>query len=240
LTLVVSRDAAVGSAAASSAAVSSAHDNEVVGVAAIAYLEDHDSPQRGSFKCVDEGDLVTRRVVLYELMSLDGFADDPGEGDWFGDADERLIGFLGEVIARQDTVLLGRRTFEKWAPYWPTSTMQPFSDFINGTPKIVFSSTAPTSHWAETMHVAEPPAPFVAGLKQRGGADIGIHGSLSVARTLLAEHLVDELRLVVAPNLAGGGTRLFDGDGDLQRFELLSADRSGGCLLLHYQRRERT
>jgi dihydrofolate reductase len=180
---------------------------------------------------------MTRNVVLYELMSLDGFADDPGEGEWFRDADEQLIRFLDEVIAEQDTVLLGRRTFEKWAPHWPNSTMQPFADFINTTPKLVFSSTAPSLHWSGTTHVTEPAAPFVAELKQRSGSDIGIHGSLTLARTLLAAHLVDELRLVVAPSLAGHGKRLFDGDGDLQRFELLGSDRSDGCLLLQYRRR---
>jgi dihydrofolate reductase len=180
---------------------------------------------------------MTRNVVVYELMSLDGFADDPGEGEWFGDADARLMDFLGDVIARQDTVLLGRRTFEKWAPHWPTSTMQPFADFINATPKFVFSSTAPTLEWSGTTHVSAPAAEFVAELKHDTGGDIGIHGSLTLARTLLAEHLVDELRLVVAPSLAGHGKRLFNGDAELQRFELLSSNRSGGCLLLHYHRR---
>jgi dihydrofolate reductase len=180
---------------------------------------------------------MTRNVVLYELMSLDGFADDPGEGEWFGDADAGLIDFLAEVIARQDAVVLGRRTFEKWAPHWPTSTMQPFADFINETPKFVFSSAAPTLDWPGTTHVTAPPAGFVAELKRGAGGDIGIHGSLTLARTLLDAQLVDELRLVVAPSLAGQGNRLFDGDTGLQRFELLSSARSGGCLLLHYRRR---
>lgn len=179
----------------------------------------------------------TRNVVLYELMSLDGFADDPGEGEWFGDADERLMDFLAETIAGQDTVLLGRRTYEKWVPHWPTSTMQPFADFINNTPKVVFSSTAPTLEWSATTHVAEPAAPYVAALKEEDGGDIGIHGSLSLARALLAEGLVDELRFVVAPSLAGSGKRLFEGESALQRFELVESGRSGGCLLLHYRRR---
>jgi dihydrofolate reductase len=179
---------------------------------------------------------MSRNVVLYELMSPDGFADDPGEGEWFGDADERLVDFLGDVIAEQDTVLLGRRTFDKWAPYWPTSTMQPFADFINATPKLVFSSTDLGSAWPASERVHEAPAPFVADLKRTDGGDIGIHGSLSLARTLLAAQLVDELRLVVAPSLAGRGKRLFDGDAGLQRFELLTSERSGGCLLLHYRR----
>jgi len=180
---------------------------------------------------------MTRNVVLYELMSLDGFADDPGEGEWFGDADDKMIDFLADVIAEQDTALLGRRTFEKWAPYWPTSTMQPFADFINTTPKLVFSSTAPSLDWSATTHITEPAAPFLADLKQSSGGDIGIHGSLTLARTLLAEHLVDELRLVVAPNLAGRGRRLFHDNVGLQRFQLLDVNRSGGCLLLHYRRR---
>lgn len=171
-------------------------------------------------------------------MSLDGFADDPGEGEWFADAGEGLLGFLGDVIAQQDTVLLGRRTFEKWAPYWPEATMQPFADFINTTPKLVFSATPPSLPWAQTTHVTDAAAPFVADLKQRSGRDIGVHGSLTLARALLAEHLVDELRLVVAPSLAGHGKRLFDTDTGLQRFELLSSERSGGCLLLHYRRRD--
>jgi dihydrofolate reductase len=134
-------------------------------------------------------------------------------------------------------VLLGRRTFEKWAPHWPTSTMQPFADFINTTPKFVFSSTPPSLDWPGTVHVTEPVVPFVAALKERRGGDIGIHGSLTLARTLLAARLVDELRLVVAPSLAGHGKELFDRDTTLQRFELLESDRSGGCLLLHYRRR---
>lgn len=180
---------------------------------------------------------MSRAVVLYELMSLDGYADDPGEGDWFGDADARLGEFLEEVITGQDTVLLGRRTFDKWAPHWPSSTMQPFADFINTTQKLVFSSTAPSLDWAETTRVTEPVAPFVAELKQRPGRDIGVHGSLTLARTLLAAELVDQLRLVVAPSLAGNGKALFGGDIPLQRFELLSNERSGGCLLLHYRRR---
>jgi len=180
---------------------------------------------------------MTRNVVLYELMSLDGYADDPGEGEWFGDADEKLIDFLGDVIGSQDTVLLGRHTYEKWAPHWPTSTMQPFADFINNTPKLLFSSTAPTLEWSGTTHVTEPASEVVADLKQGDGGDIGIHGSLTLARTLLAEHLVDELRLVVAPSVAGRGKRLFDGDTGLHRFELVDSDRSGGCLLLHYRRR---
>jgi dihydrofolate reductase len=171
-------------------------------------------------------------------MSLDGMADDPGEGDWFGDADHTLLDNLGAIIEAQDTVLLGRRTYEKWVAHWPGSDLQPFADFINQTPKVVFSTTPPTQPWAATTHVAEPAADYVAELKLGDGGDIGVHGSLTLAQSLLEARLVDELRLVVAPRLAGGGRRLFDGVGDLQRFELVESSRSGGCLLLHYRSKQ--
>jgi dihydrofolate reductase len=177
-----------------------------------------------------------RNVVLYEVLSLDGVAEDPGESGWLVDADARLIDNLAQVIANQDTVLLGRRTFEKWAEHWPTSTMQPFADFINDTPKVVFASDALTRGWSATTRIAEPAAPYVAELKRQPGGDIGLHGSITLARTLLRERLVDELRLVVAPSLAGGGRRLFEEAGDPQRFRLVDSDRSGGCLLLRYRK----
>ncbi|MGH1547659.1 dihydrofolate reductase family protein [Leifsonia poae] len=172
---------------------------------------------------------ATRRVVLYELISLDGFADDPGEGQWLVDTGTKLGDFLAETIATQDAVLLGRRTYEKWAPYWPTAQVQPFADFINATPKYVFTSSPLDLDWTQSTPVAEDAAAFVAALKRQPGADIGIHGSLSLARALLAAHLVDELRLVLAPSLAGGGKRLFGDDGDLQHFELIESERSGGA-----------
>lgn len=176
-----------------------------------------------------------RKVVLYELISLDGVADEPGEGQWFGDADGRLMENLAEVIKTQDAVLLGRQTFDKWAPYWPTSTMQPFADFINNTQKFVFSSSPLGKTWSETTHVTEDPGAFVERLRRADGGDIGIHGSLALAQSLLRDHLVDELRLVVAPSLAGEGRRLFDGRSGLQKFQLIDTDRSAGCLLLHYR-----
>jgi dihydrofolate reductase len=178
-----------------------------------------------------------RKVVLYELLSIDCVAEDPGQGEWFGDADERLIANLGRVIAAQDTVLLGRRTYDNWAAHWPTSDMQPFADFINHTPKVVFSATAPERAWTATTHTVEPAASYVAALKRTNGGDIGIHGSISLAQSLLRERLVDELRLVVAPSLAGDGRRLFEPAGGTQRFELVDVDRSGRCLLLHYRSR---
>jgi dihydrofolate reductase len=175
-----------------------------------------------------------RNVVLYQLLSLDGVAEEPG--DWFFDADQAVFENLGEIIASQDAVLLGRRTYEYWVDYWPTSDVQPFADFINGTRKYVFGSTSLAGDWVNTTPVSGPAAEFVAALKSTDGGDIGIHGSIALARSLLRAGLVDELRLVLAPAVAAGGRRLFEDQHELQRLELNGVRTSGGgALLCHYR-----
>ncbi|WP_237496538.1 dihydrofolate reductase family protein [Modestobacter sp. L9-4] len=175
-----------------------------------------------------------RQVVLYQLLSLDGVAEEPG--DWVFDVDPELVDHLGEVIGRQDDVLLGRTTYDYWAGYWPTSHVQPFADFVNGVRKHVATSTSLTRPWANSSVVAGPVIEHVAALKRRDGGDIGLHGSATLARHLLRAGLVDELRLVLAPALAGHGRRLFGEDERLHRFELVDVVRtSSGLVLLHHR-----
>jgi dihydrofolate reductase len=176
-----------------------------------------------------------RKVVLYQLLSLDGVAEEPG--DWMAKADEALFENLARVIGAQDAVLLGRGTYDYWAGYWPTSDNQPFADFINRTPKHVFTSSTPPETWSASTFVDAPAAGYVAELKQQPGGDIGIHGSISLAQSLLEAQLVDELRLVIAPTVAGRGRRLFAGGG-LQRFDLLDVGRTTtGSIIAGYARR---
>jgi dihydrofolate reductase len=176
-----------------------------------------------------------RKVVLYQLVSLDGVAEEPG--DWFFDDSPDVFTNLGRVIASQDDVLLGRGTYDYWVGYWPTSDVEPFASFINGTRKHVFTSSAPDQAWANTSVVTTPAADYVRNLRQQPGGDIGIHGSIELARSLLSDGLVDELRLVVSPALAGHGRRLFEGKHDLQRLELLDTQRTTkGALFLAYRR----
>lgn len=176
-----------------------------------------------------------RKVVLYELLSLDGVAEEPG--DWMRDSDQPIFDNLARIIEGQDDVLLGRGTYDYWAGYWPTSDVEPFASFINGTPKHVFTSHELTQEWANTIVVDRPADEYVAELKQADGGDIGIHGSISLAQSLLAAGLVDELRLVVAAAIAGGGHRLFDAVDQHHRLELAEADYTPkGTLLLTYNR----
>jgi dihydrofolate reductase len=174
-----------------------------------------------------------RKVVLYELLSLDGVAEEPG--DWMRDSDRPVFDNLAKIIERQDDVLLGRGTYDYWAGYWPTSDVEPFASFINGTPKHVFTSRPLTQPWANSIAVDRPATEYVAELKQGDGGDIGIHGSISLAQSLLAAGLVDELRLVVAAAIADSGRRLFDAAGRHPGLELAEADHTPkGTLLLTY------
>ncbi len=173
-----------------------------------------------------------RKVVLYQLLSMGGVAEEPG--DWLFDSDEAIFANLGLTIGTQDAVLLGRNTYEYWLDYWPTSDIEPFASFINGTEKHVFSSSPLEREWANATMVSDPAEAFVADLKRNPGGDIGIHGSIQLAQSLLRARLVAELRLVIAPAIAGHGRRLFDGDDDLQRLDAVSVDRSpSGSLLVH-------
>ena len=116
---------------------------------------------------------------------------------------------LGAVIASQDAVILGRHSYEEWAAFWPTATIEPFATFINGVTKYVATSSPLAPEWTGATVIGGELAPFVQDLKAQRGRDIGLHASISVARALLAGGLVDELRLVIAPSIAGGGRRLF-------------------------------
>ena len=71
-----------------------------------------------------------RKIVVYELLSLDGVAEDPDS--FFADWDDALDANLAAVIATQDAVILGRRSYTEWAQFWPSSEIQPFATFING------------------------------------------------------------------------------------------------------------
>jgi dihydrofolate reductase len=149
-----------------------------------------------------------RKVVLYELLSLDGVAEAPDE--FITDWDDAIEAHLQTVIATQDAVILGRRSYEEWARYWPTSDVEPFASFINAVPKHVATSS-PLGAWTNASPIDGGLVEFVRSLAQQDGGDIGVHASISVAQALLAAGVVDELRLVIAPVVVGRGRRLLDG-----------------------------
>lgn len=184
-----------------------------------------------------------RKLVLYTLMSLDGAVDRPDlyfpadqESDAPMEFDSVMIENEGKVIGSQDAVLLGRHMYDEWSRYWPTSDEQPFADFINSVKKYVVTSTPLESEWHNAEAVHGPIEDLVADLKARPGGDIGVHGSIQLAQSLLTAGLVDELRLVVGPVVGFSGRRLFASADAVRRLELLSATPTpSGSLLLGYR-----
>jgi dihydrofolate reductase len=174
-----------------------------------------------------------RKVVVYELLSLDGVAEKPD--GFFSDWDDTMEANLGAVIATQDAVILGRRTYDEWAEFWPGSDIEPFATFINGVAKYVVTSTPLDRTWTNTTVVDGELVEFVRELRIRSGADIGVHASIAVAQALLAAGVVDELRLVVAPAIAGTGRRLLDGAPTTRLESVRSATSPTGYLLVDYR-----
>jgi dihydrofolate reductase len=174
-----------------------------------------------------------RKVVVYELSSLDGVAEDPEA--FLTDWDDVMQTNLAAVIAAQDAVILGRRSYDEWAEFWPESEIQPFATFINGVTKYVATSTPLQREWSNATLVDGELVEFVRDLKARPGGDIGVHASISVAQALLAADVVDELRLVIAPRIAGSGRRLLESLPSIRLESIRSATSPTGHLLVDYR-----
>jgi dihydrofolate reductase len=177
--------------------------------------------------------LNVRKVVAYELLSLDGVAERPD--GFFADWDDAMDANLGAVIAAQDSVILGRRSYEEWAEFWPGSDIEPFATFINGVAKYVATSAPLDRKWANATAIDGDLAEFVRDLRNQPGADIGVHASISVTQALLAAGVVDELRLVIAPVIAGSGRRLLDGLPAIRLEPIRSTNSPAGYLLVDYR-----
>jgi dihydrofolate reductase len=171
-----------------------------------------------------------RKVVSWLFMSLDGVVESPDQ--WLAQFDDDMGAAMSATLDTQDAVLLGRVTYDAWAPYWPTATDEPFASFINGTPKYVVSKTLVDPSWANTSVLAGSLDEAVTALKAQPGRDIGIHGSPSVVRALFEAGLLDELRLMIAPVVVGRGAKLFGALGAPKHMRLVhaGATRSGTML----------
>src|SRR3954453_2456310 len=141
----------------------------------------------------------TRKVVAAYFLSLDGVAEAANRfiTAWDDETDASGV----NLIATQEAVILGRRTYDEWAEFWPSSDIQPFASFVNAVPKYVATSTPLDRDWTNSRVIDGGLVDFVRHLKCRPGGDIGVHASISVTRTLLAADVVDELRLVIAQTI---------------------------------------
>jgi dihydrofolate reductase len=191
-----------------------------------------------------------RKVIANEFMSLDGVVQAPGgaeedtsggfeHGGWhlryFDDLSQKWV---LESIVEAGGFLLGRRTYEIFAAYWPKAPEeeQVIAQPLNTKPKYVASTTLTEPlEWQNSTMLQGDIAEAVAALKQEDGADVHVIGSAELVRTLVEQGLVDEFRLMIDPLLLGGGKRIFRDDGSLRPLRLVHGEvTTTGAILATY------
>jgi dihydrofolate reductase len=181
-----------------------------------------------------------RKLISGLFISLDGVTESPDQWQ-FDHFDADMMEAMGAHITSEDTILLGRVTYEEWAPYWPTSTDELYASHINSTPKVVVSRTLDRvawGNWDNITLIKTNLAEEIARLKNQPGRNIGVSGSPTLVRSLLQQGLLDELTLMVHPVVAGRGKRLFQDGSDLARLRLVHSEATQtGVMLLTYQPR---
>ena len=175
-----------------------------------------------------------RKIVAGLFISLDGVVEaaDQWMGPWFN---PELGQAIGSLMGAQDTMLLGRVTYQEFAGHWPQQTGE-MADTMNGTAKYVVSGTLQSADWQNsTLIPAASAFAEIAELKQQPGKNIGMTGSGTLVSSLLREGLLDELHLLVFPLVAGSGKRLFGTPGAQLPLKLLdSATFQSGVVHLTY------
>lgn len=177
-----------------------------------------------------------RKIVAGLFVSLDGVMEAPETWHFPYFNDEMGAAVTAQMDAA-DTMLLGRRTYEEFASFWPNqSNDDPLAARMNNMPKIVVSTTLDAATWQNSTLIRENVAEALTRLKQQPGKQIGITGSATLVRSLLRDRLLDELWLMVHPIVVGGGKRLFPDGCDRAPLKLVSSQTlSTGVLSLMYQ-----
>jgi dihydrofolate reductase len=192
-----------------------------------------------------------RKVKVNEFISLDGVAQAPGAADedpsggfahggWHMQyiEDELAQRWVLESIVEAGGFLLGRRTYELFAAYWPNASEeeQVIAEPLNGKPKHVVSTTLTEPlQWQNSTLVDGDVAAAVEALKQAEGGDLHVIGSIALVGSLMEHDLVDEFRLMIDPVVLGGGKRIFRDDGVLKQLRLVDSQVTGtGAILAMY------
>jgi dihydrofolate reductase len=150
--------------------------------------------------------------------------------------------FLSEVYQRADAFLFGRRTYEIFAGSWGTGSWganqgnNPISVALNTRPKYVASTTLTDPQWADTTVLSGDVAAAVGELKAKPGGELQVHGSGSLVRWLVDNHLVDEIILLTYPVVVGQGTRLFPATGPDMALELVDSRATPIGVTIHVYR----
>jgi dihydrofolate reductase len=188
------------------------------------------------------------KLTASMMLTLDGVYQGPGgpdedrrggfdRGGWtapFADAD--MWPFLTSWFERADALLLGRKTWEIWEPYWPRHDDNPLGKAINGLPRYVPSTTLKDPAWPNTHVISGDVEASIRELKAKPGNELQVHGSGELLRWLLEHDLVDELNIRLYPVVVGDGLRLFPERGQTHDLELVeSRSLPAGVTLLTYR-----
>jgi dihydrofolate reductase len=189
-----------------------------------------------------------RKLIVAEHISLDGVIQSPGApkedpsgdfrlGGWTVPYADKLIGqALQQLFSQPFELLLGRRTYDIFAAYWPhvraDSAGHAIAELFNGVPKHVATHRSGSLDWQNSRALEGDLADAVRALKGQGGADLLTWGSGEMVRQLLAAGLVDELWLLVYPVVLGRGKRLFDDSARASSFTLTHSNSTPGGVLI--------
>ena len=162
-----------------------------------------------------------RRLTVSTFLSLDGVMQAPGGpgeddsggftfGGWTVNYwDERMDQFMAAAMGTPFDLVLGRKTYDIFAAYWPHAPEEAGAKPLNDATKYVASRSRPTLEWRNSILIEGDVAEGVAALKQEDGPELQVHGSSDLIQTLLRHNLVDQYRLLVFPLVIGSGKRLF-------------------------------
>jgi len=180
-----------------------------------------------------------RRVLVSAFVSLDGVMQAPGApeedrsggfafGGWaFPLSDETIGAAMDAMFERPFDLLLGRKTYEIFASYWPFMTDTPIgARFEEVTKYVATRGGALPIPWANSVRLEGEAAEAIARLKREDGPDLLVQGSADLNQTLLAGGLIDELTVLTYPVLLGAGKRLFDGEARPGTLELVESEVS--------------
>ena len=190
-----------------------------------------------------------RRVVVTNNLTLDGVMQAPGRpdedvrdgfarGGWAIPDNDPVMGrVMGEGIAQPGALLLGRRTYEDFASYWPHQKDNPFTEVLDNTQKYVASTTlSEPLPWKNSTLLEGDAADAVADLKQQPGPDLAILGSGELIQSLRLRNLIDEYVLLIHPLILGSGRRLFpDGTSPADLRLVDSVITTTGVMIATYQ-----
>jgi dihydrofolate reductase len=188
-----------------------------------------------------------RKIIVLEFVTLDGIIQAPGGpqedtdgsfnyGGWVVPfSDERLGAIMHEQMTRTRALLLGRKTYEIFASYWPAHESE--WPGINSATKYVVSDTPIESLWDNTVFIKDSVVEQIRKLKQQDGPDLQVYGSSRLLQTLLKEDLIDELWLKIFPITLGTGKRLFGEGTSPAAFKLTHSEATpSGVIVASYER----